>query len=158
MVDEDNFLLYAVTTFQEINELSKGLGEFNDFRERYYELIHNKEKDKIIWNSFLTKYLTTVINNWINYLKYKIEELKKTEQSISEIDNEINVIIKKLKTETPNLEELYVIKNKLAGLEKRIFDCIRINKISKKQKWIERAIGFLIGIGASILLYFIGFR
>lgn len=131
--------------------------DYKFFNEAYGELIvkkANNEDFEELFVDYLKKVLEDVCNNILDTIKNN----RKILQTFSEEEITIEKIKKGLLTKRLKYEEQYNLKQKLWEIGRKVEDKINLEKRINFNKWKERVLGFIIGIIASLILYYFGFR
>jgi len=156
MVD-DNFLLYVNTHYSNILNISRQSGEYIEFKDKYEELISKNTLNKPECDSFLCKFFKKVLEDGINSFLSKVSEDTKLQCSVQKEIKNLEDIRKKLLLNDLDIAELYSLRNKVNEELSSIRNQRILIKLTKKEKWKERGLGFILGIiGAIILKYVFG--
>ena len=146
---KDNGFYYG-EKFRIISELADEISNYNEYKERYAELISKNASNKE-WEEFLINYYSRVIEDGAWTIKKWINENNKNIQDFSSEINRLEQINKKAKLETLDFEQLHILRLELIEISSKSKNKITLGKLQTKRIWIERSIGILIGIITSII-------
>lgn len=111
--------------------------------------------DSKIWDEFLIKYYTKVLEDFVEFLLREIKRNRRRMQLFSVNRNELLNYLRELRTRHLAIQQLANLKDEISQINDEIFEKIDLDKRQKRRDWIGHLIGFIIGLVVGFVLFWI---
>ncbi len=152
MVEENSFSYYSYH-YNIILKVSSQFGDYTEFKNRYQQIISKKPIDEQVCTKFLIKFFKKVLEDGIKFFLSMIEKENHLKLKSGEEIEKLKEIKEKILLNDLELVDLYQLTRDANKYLLRIYDKREIIELTKREKWKERAIGFVTALVIAIIVW-----